>query len=108
MSQSKIYVGNLSYSASKEDLQQLFGACGVTTDIRIITDRDTGRSKGFAFVTFENEDAVQAALQLNGSEFQGRQIKIDVAKDTGTGTGGGGGGNRGGSRGHGGGRRDSW
>ena len=87
MSQSKIYVGNLSYSASQDDLRQLFGACGELKDIRIITDRDTGRSKGFAFVTFESSDAVQAALQLNGSEFQGRQVKIDVAKDTNSGGG---------------------
>lgn len=104
MSQSKIYVGNLSYTASQEDLRQLFGACGELKDIRIITDRDTGRSKGFAFITFEDSNAVQSALQLNGSEFQGRQIKIDVAKDTNSGDRGGRGGDRGGRGGDRGGR----
>lgn len=81
MSQSKIYVGNLSYGATQEDLNDLFASCGAIVDVRIIKDRDSGRSKGFAFVTFESADAVNSALEKNGTEFQGRQLKISLAKE---------------------------
>jgi cold-inducible RNA-binding protein len=81
MSQSKIYVGNLSYTAAQEDLRQLFSVCGEIEDVRIIKDRETGRSKGFAFVTFVSTDAIDSALGKNGTEFLGRQLKVSLAKE---------------------------
>lgn len=81
MSQSKIYVGNLSYQVSQEDLNEFFGQFGAIQDVKLIKDRETGRSKGFAFITFENTDGMQGALDLNGSEYEGRKIKVSVAND---------------------------
>jgi len=83
MSQSKIYVGNLSYQISQEDLNEFFSQFGAIQDVKLITDRETGRSKGFAFITFENADSVNAAIDLNGTEYSGRKIKVSVAKDNG-------------------------
>ena len=78
----KIYVGNISYSSTEEDLRMLFGAYGDVNSVRIITDRDTGRSKGFGFVEMGSEDAAAAAISaLNGSEVDGRQIKVNEAHD---------------------------
>ena len=82
MAQSKIYIGNLSYSVGKEDLQDFFGKFGEITDLRLITDRETGRSKGFAFITFELADnAEQAVNEGNGVELLGRQMRVNIAKD---------------------------
>ncbi|MAZ39769.1 MAG: RNA-binding protein [Legionellales bacterium] len=83
MSQSKIYVGNLSYQVSQDDLHEFFGQFGAIQDVKLITDRETGRSKGFAFITFENADSVNPALDLNGTEYGGRKLKVSVAKDNG-------------------------
>lgn len=81
MSQSKIYVGNLPYSTTNEDLEQLFSACGAISEVKLITDRETGRSKGFAFVTFDNPGSVAQAIQLNGNDFNGRNLKVSEAKE---------------------------
>lgn len=79
---NKIYVGNLSHNATKEDLQQLFAAVGTIEDIAVIKDRDTGRSKGFAFVTFATkQEAQDAVTRFNGQEFMTRPLKIDIAQD---------------------------
>lgn len=107
----KLYVGNMSYTASEEDLNQLFAQFGDVASARIITDRDSGRSKGFAFVEMGSDDgAAQAIEQLHGKEFQGRNLVVSEARDNngggggGRGPGGGGGGKRfgGGPRGFGG------
>jgi len=81
MNQTKIYVGNLPYSTTQEDLQEAFAVYGAITELKLIMDRETGRSKGFAFITFEEASAAEAALALNSTELGGRQIKVNIAKD---------------------------
>lgn len=76
----KLYVGNLPYSTTEQDLNEAFSQFGIVNDIKVITDRDTGRSKGFAFVTFDNTDEADKALSLNGTDFNGRTLKVNVAK----------------------------
>lgn len=92
MSQSKIYVGNLSYRTSEEDLAEEFGKHGEIVELKLILDRDTGRSKGFAFITFADEEAAKDSLKLHDSNLDGRQIKVSFAREErGERTGGGGG-----------------
>jgi len=102
----RIYVGNLSYQTTEDDISNLFGQIGEVESANIITDRDTGRSKGFGFVEMGNEDADKAIAQLNGSELNGRSITVNEARpreDRGGHRGGGGGGyGRGGGGGRGG------
>jgi len=99
---TKIYVGNLAYQTTSEDLSQLFGQMGEVVSASVIQDRETGRSRGFGFVEMTNADeAEQAIEQLNGSDFQGRNLTVNEARpreDRGGrgGFGGGGGGSRGG------------
>jgi cold-inducible RNA-binding protein len=77
----KLYVGNLSFQATEEELKELFGAYGEVADVKIISDRYTGRSRGFAFVTMGSAEAAQAGLDaLNGTPFQGRNLVIDIAR----------------------------
>lgn len=82
MSQNKIYIGNLPYRATEDELSGFFAACGDVLEVRIVTDRDSGRSKGFGFVSFSSREAVDAALGLDGKEFQGRMLKISMAKES--------------------------
>ena len=78
---SKLYVGNLSFKTSEADLRDAFSAFGNLTDVFIATDRETGRSRGFAFVTFESaEDAQQAIERLNGSELDGFKLTVNEAR----------------------------
>src|SRR3954469_2667810 len=99
----KLYVGNLSFSTTEETLQAEFGAHGQVEEVAIITDRDTGRPRGFAFVSMSNDNEAQAAIEaLNGADIDGRTITVNEAKPK-TGGGGGGGGRGGGYRGGGGG-----
>lgn len=101
---NKVYVGNLSLNATREDVQQLFAAAGAIEEVAIIQDRDTGRSKGFAFVTFATrQEAQEAVSRFNGQEFMSRPLKVDIAKERERSNRGGGGG--GGRRDSGGGRR---
>ena len=77
----KIYVGNLPYSTSEDEMKEFFGEAGTVVDARIIRDRETNRSKGFGFVTFETEDAMTSAIEkFNSADFGGRSIKVDRAK----------------------------
>jgi RNA recognition motif-containing protein len=103
----KLYVGNLSYSVSSSDLEQLFGAHGTVESAQVISDRDTGRSKGFGFVEMSSDEEAQAAIAaLNGQDNNGRALTVNEAKpreDRGGGGGGGGRGGYGGGRGGGGG-----
>ncbi len=95
----KLYVGNLSFNTSNQDLLELFGGVGPVASANIIEDRETGRSRGFGFVEMENQsDGETAISELNGKEVDGRQLKVNEAKPQGEG-GRGGGGNRGGNRG---------
>jgi len=100
-----IYVGNLSFDTSDADLQAAFAAHGEVTSARVITDRDTGRSRGFGFVEMPSSDEANAALSaLDGTELDGRSLKVNEARPR-TERGGGG---RGGYGGGGGGGRRSW
>ena len=110
----KLYVGNLPYTVRDEDLQSKFSEVGAVSSAKVITDRETGRSKGFGFVEMDSDDeANQAVEKLNGFEFNGRAINVSEARpqaprdDRGGGGrgGGGGGGFGGGGRGGGGGGR---
>lgn len=76
-----IYVGNLSYDTTEADLRTAFSAHGEVESVRLITDRDSGRSKGFGFVEMPDEGAARAAIDaLNGTEMQGRAIKVNEAR----------------------------
>jgi len=76
-----IYVGNLSYSMTDSGLEEVFAAFGPVTSCKIITDKETGRSKGFGFVEMQNNnDGEEAIKKLNGSDVQGRNIVVNVAK----------------------------
>lgn len=90
-----LYVGNLSYSTTNEDLTQLFEQFGTVSSARVISDRETGRSKGFGFVEMPDDDEAQAAIDgLNGKDNNGRAIAVNEAKpreSTGFGGGGAGG-----------------
>jgi RNA recognition motif-containing protein len=111
----KLFVGGLSFSTSNERLREAFAACGTVESASVVTDRDTGRSRGFGFVEMATpEEAESAISKLNGTSFDGRTIQVEKAKAPGSGGGsrgggggrggfggggGGGGGGRGGSRG---------
>ncbi len=88
----KIYVGNLSFDASESEIRELFENHGSVHTVDLITDRDTGRSRGFAFVEMEDDDATAAIAALNGTEAGGRTLKVNEAKPRRSGGGGGGGG----------------
>jgi RNA recognition motif-containing protein len=111
-----IFVGNLSFNTNEDELRQLFEAHGQVDRVSIMTDRDTGRSRGFGFVEMaSNEDGDKAITALNGSQVGGRTINVNEARPKtersgGGGGGGGGGRDRGGrgSGGGGGGRRDRY
>jgi cold-inducible RNA-binding protein len=106
---SNIFVGNLSYQTTQEDLLATFSQYGNVERVSIVTDRDTGQPRGFAFVEMSNAQEAQTAIaQLNGAELNGRALNVNEARPKPSGGGGrggfGGGGNR---RGHGGGGRGS-
>jgi cold-inducible RNA-binding protein len=100
--ESRLYVGNLAYKTTEDQLKELFAQAGTVTDVAIIKDRETGQSKGFAFVTMGTEEEAQKAInQLNGKSFGNRELKVNLARPKeerprtgGYGGGYGGGGNR--------------
>ena len=100
----KLFVGSLSWGTNDEGLRQAFERFGEVTDAKVITERDTGRSRGFGFVTFSDANAAETAQkEMDGSTLDGRTLNVDVAQDRRGGGGGGGGGHRGGGR-----DRDRW
>ena len=109
---NKLYVGNLAFTTSSQDLQELFAAAGTVESASVVEDRDTGRSRGFGFVEMSSqEEATKAIEQFNGKEVNGRSLTVNEAKPRenraggGGGRGGfGGGGGRGGGGGYGGNR----
>ncbi|HEX6773574.1 MAG TPA: RNA-binding protein [Acidobacteriaceae bacterium] len=107
---SKLYVGNLSYNTTSSDLEQLFAAHGSVQSAEVISDRDTGRSKGFGFVQMGTDEEAQAAIAgLNGQQHDGRTLTVNEAKPReDRPRGGGGGGGRGGFGGGGGGGRGGY
>src|ERR1051325_3515699 len=105
---TKLYVGNLAFQTTSRDLQELFAQAGTVESASVVEDRDTGRSRGFAFVEMSTQEEATAAIeQLNGKEVSGRALKVNEAKPREPRSGGGGrsfsnnrggfGGNRGGS-----------
>jgi cold-inducible RNA-binding protein len=81
MDKYKIYVGNLSFNTTQEELESEFSQYGDIEEVRLISDRETGRSKGFAFISYKTEDAMEAALKKNGEEIDGRTLRINKAED---------------------------
>jgi RNA recognition motif-containing protein len=116
----KLYVGNLSFSTSSQELQELFAQAGTVESASVVEDRDTGRSRGFGFVEMSRKEEGTAAIeQFNGKEINGRSLTVNEARPRenrgggggrgfggGGGRGGYGGGNRGGGGGYGGGNRE--
>lgn len=93
----RLFIGGLSWDTTTDGLRQAFEAFGEVSDAIVITDRDTGRSRGFGFVTFDSDDDANTAMnEMDGSELDGRSIRVNEAHERG---GGGGGGGRG---------RDRW
>ena len=118
---TKLYVGNLAFQTTSQELQELFATAGTVESASVVEDRDTGRSRGFAFVEMSTKEEATAAIdQFNGKELGGRALKVNEAKPRenrgggGRGFGGnrggygGGGGNRGGNGGYGGKREPRW
>ncbi len=104
---TKLYVGNLSFQTTQQDLEELFGQSGQVESVSIVTDRDTGQPRGFAFVEMATKEAALAAIQsLDGKDVDGRALKVNEARPK-TDRGGGGGG-RGGFGGGGGGGRGGY
>ena len=102
----RLYVGNLSYRVTSEELQELFSQAGTVTSANVVEDRDSGQSRGFGFVEMASKEEGEAAIsQFNGKEFGGRNLTVNEARPREDRGGfGGGGGGRGGNRGGGGGR----
>lgn len=78
---NRLYVGNLSYNSTEQGLRSEFEKCGTVTDVKIVTDRDTGRSRGFGFVQFSTDaEASNAITELDGASFDGRQLAVRIAE----------------------------
>ena len=103
---TRIYVGNLPYTADEESVRVLFSQHGTVDAVRLINDRETGRFRGFCFVEMPDSDAQTAIARLNGHDIEGRQLRVNEAREREGGGGGGGGRGRGGYGGGGGGGRD--
>ncbi len=99
----KLYIGNLPFTATDDEIKELFGAHGTVHSVALINDRETGRPRGFGFIEMDDDAAVKAQQALDGHEMGGRALKVNEAQDKPRG-GGGGGGGRGGYGGGGGGR----
>jgi len=91
---TKLYVGNLPFTATEESVRNLFAPHGTVEKVSLITDRDTGQPRGFGFVEMSSADASRAMQALNGQDFGGRPLKVNEAQDKPRGGGGGGGGGR--------------
>jgi len=105
---NRLYVGNLAFHTTEDTLQQTFSAVGTVSEAKLVIDRETGRSRGFAFVSMSTDEEAQAAIdQLNGADLDGRALRVNIAEERRPGGGGfrgggGGGGFRGGGGGGGG------
>ena len=95
----KLYVGNMSFTTTESSLEALFSNYGQVQEVAVVTDRDSGRPRGFGFVTMDDDGARAAIDALNGNEFEGRALNVNEAKPRE---------NRGGGGNRGGGRRDRW
>ena len=91
---TKLFVGNLPFSATEESVRELFAAHGTIDSLALINDRETGRPRGFGFIEMSSDDAAKAMQALNGKNFGGRDLKVNEAQARERSSGGGGGGNR--------------
>jgi RNA recognition motif-containing protein len=91
---AKLYVGNLPFSATEDSVRAMFATHGAVDKVSLINDRDTGRPRGFGFVEMSNSDAARAMQALNGSNVDGRSLKVNEAQERERSGGGGGGGSR--------------
>jgi RNA recognition motif-containing protein len=112
---NRLYVGNLSFSSTQDNLRDAFSAHGEVVDVHLVADRMTGQSRGFGFVTMGSREQMESAmLAMNGADLDGRSLKVNEAEERSGGGGGGGGGRggggggRGGGGGGGGGGRHGW
>ncbi len=106
---TKLFVGNLDFKVTENDLQDAFAAYGTVVEANLVTDRATGRPRGFAFITMSSPEEAQKAIDgLNGKELGGRALNVNIARPPGERSGGGRGYGGGGRGGHGGGRRDRY
>ena len=92
----KIYVGNLPFSATEDEIKELFGQHGTVNSVALIMDRETGRPRGFGFIEVDDNDLAAMLQNLDGKEMDGRALRVNEAQDKPRGGGGGGGGSRGG------------
>ncbi len=81
MENKTLYVGNLAYSADEHDLENAFSSFGSVDDIKLMRDRETGRSRGFAFITFATGSEANAALDMNGKDIAGRPLRVNLARE---------------------------
>ncbi len=81
MSQNKIYVGNIAFTVTEDDLKEAFSKYGPVEDIKLVIDRATGQSRGFCFITFQKQFDAEASLQLNDTDIGGRKISVSMAKE---------------------------
>lgn len=81
MQQNKLYVGNFPFSVDEAQLREQFESYGEIEDLNLITDRDTGQPKGFAFITFTTQHAAESALELNGKNLGGRPLRVNIAQE---------------------------
>ena len=96
----KLFVGGLSWDTTDDGLRQAFEQFGEMTEAKVITDRESGRSRGFGFISYATDESAASAISaMNGAQLDGRAIKVNEAEDKGPRGGGGGGGGRGGPRG---------
>ena len=108
---NRLYVGNLSFQSNADSLRTTFAAFGAVTDVHVVTDRESGQSRGFAFVTMGTaQEAAKAIAEMNGATLDGRALRVNEAEERqqSRGGGGGGGGFGGGGGGGGGGKRERW
>jgi RNA recognition motif-containing protein len=106
---NRLYVGNLSFNATSDSVRAAFAELGEVTDVHVVMDRETGRSRGFAFVTMSSDQQAQSAIQsMNGALLDGRPLRVNEAEARPQRSGGGGGGFGGGGGGGGGERRNRW
>lgn len=91
MKQNKLYVGNFPYTVDENQLRELFSSYGEIEDLALIKDRDTGRPKGFGFITFASQQSAEKALEMDGKDLGGRPLKVNMATEKPARGGGGGG-----------------
>jgi len=81
MAQNKIYVGNIGFNVTEDEIRTTFSEYGPISDIKMVTDRETGVSRGFGFITFENQFDAEASLKLDNTDLSGRKIRVSMAKE---------------------------